>query len=371
MQGLLPAIGGDGRQGDGGHAVYGSSGESYAVLQQPRLEPYLPSRSHGVDFQTVPSVHYVDQVALARVEIPFTAFGRSAVEAFVVVWPGIQPTHRVFDFEYRGLALAMRRDELRESQLQTGLHCPHNRFHRRLFRHLLVVGEPVQQQGNRHGDDSNSDGELDQRKPGRPAAAPRHFLPSAAVPRSQIGRKTPSASTSTTSPRLTTSTGSICEASDLRSYSTSRWYMSAISDMSSSSAPVSSPTATICSTMGVKMPVSTAVRRTDSPRSTPPRIASILRATCTLSTVPATIVSACTAGTPLLTASAKLRAKRDRVALSTIGPAIGIFILNSSHAIRPGGLRIHARTPTTASTTTTSRTGHHATMKSEIGRAHV
>ena len=50
------------------------------------------------------------------------------------------------------------------------------------------------------------------------------------------------------------------------------------------------------------------------------------------------MVSACTAGTPLLIASAKLRAKRASVALSTIVPAIGILSLNSSHASRPGAV---------------------------------
>ncbi|MNC89076.1 hypothetical protein D3C83_49710 [compost metagenome] len=97
--------------------------------------------------------------------------------------------------------------------------------------------------------------------------------------------------------------------------------------------------------MGVKMPVATAVFSTDSPRSTPSRIASILRATWTLSTVFATMVSACTAGTPLRIASARLREKRASVAFSTIGPATGIFSLNSSQASRPRGVAVHRRNP--------------------------
>ena len=52
---------------------------------------------------------------------------------------------------------------------------------------------------------------------------PRYRLPSAAVPRSQIGRNTPSARSNTSIPRATISTGSICEARFLREYSTSRW----------------------------------------------------------------------------------------------------------------------------------------------------
>jgi len=72
--------------------------------------------------------------------------------------------------------------------------------------------------------------------------------------------------------------GSIFALMVLISYSTSRSYMSATSSIKPSISPVSSPTAIICSVMGVNTPVAAAVRNMLSPRSTPSRICSIRRA---------------------------------------------------------------------------------------------
>ena len=96
-----------------------------------------------------------------------------------------------------------------------------------------------------------------------------------------------------------------------------------MSTSSESSEPVSSPTAIICSTMGVNTPVAAAQRDRLSPRSTPSRICSMRWPMKALSTVCATTVMAWVMGTPLVEASAKLRAKRASVAFSTIGPATG------------------------------------------------
>jgi len=108
--------------------------------------------------------------------------------------------------------------------------------------------------------------------------------------------------------------------------------MSAISWSMSSREPASSPTAIIWITTGVKMPAAIEVRSTLSPRSTPSRIRSMRSATKALSTVWATLERAWITGTPLLEARAKLRAKRARVALSTILPAMGTRSLNLSQA---------------------------------------
>ena len=108
-------------------------------------------------------------------------------------------------------------------------------------------------------------------------------------------------------------------------------------------APVSSPTAIICSTTGVNTPVAMAARRMVSPRSTASRMASIFRAMWALSTVWATTDSACSIGTPLFSASEKLRANRDNVAFCTIGPASGARSFSRSQVRRPAGWAFQCR----------------------------
>ena len=98
-----------------------------------------------------------------------------------------------------------------------------------------------------------------------------------------------------------------------------------------SSSPVSSPTAIICSTTGVKKPAAVAQRVMLSPRSMPSRISSMRLPIQALSTVCDTTVMARVMGTPLLLAIAKLRAKRAIVAFSTMGPEIGSRSLKRSH----------------------------------------
>src|SRR5438445_2974858 len=285
--------------------------------------------------------HDINDRAVAGIEVPGPRREHRGVGAIKLagVAGGLaaKPKHRVAAarrIDALGLAAGRGGSEI---DVEGAAHCTDDALYRDPLGFEAQLQQPVGRDRREHADNDDDD------EPARGARSHAHCArpppPLAADAMSHIGRNTPSARISTRMPMHTSRIGSALALRPSTSSVTSRSYMSAISDISWSISPVSSPTATICSTTGLKTPVATAVLRMLSPRSMPSRIFTMRDSRYAFSTTSATIESPCTIGTPLFAASAKPRENLASVALWISCPTTGSRSFSPSQVKRPFSLR--------------------------------
>ena len=119
-----------------------------------------------------------------------------------------------------------------------------------------------------------------------------------------------------------------------------------------STAPVSSPTASILITRGGKWALPRSGSASPIPATTPSRILSISASITLFPTTPRTISSAWTIGIPLARSAESTREKRDMIVIMKMGPKIGTVITNRSIVTRPRSVRLQTTAAAMLPTTT-------------------